>query len=244
MAQDLDIAVLARLARDLIGPKVSVGYAEPRRGKEADLLAAERTSVAGMIPKRIREFAARTFGRPDGGNGPWRAAFPLPMGTDRAPQWPNGVIGSIAHTDDACLAIVSRDKGLVSVGIDLEYERSMPSAVADAISCRADRCKSDEARRELGDRYDSVLFSAKEAAYKCQYPLTGTLIGFDALSIRLSAEDGTFAAQFEQTVGAFQPGTILNGRFAFCGGHVVTTAWVTRTEWIAISKHDSGAAYG
>lgn len=244
MAQDLDIAVLARLARDLIGPKVSVGYAEPRRGKEADLLAAERTSVAGMIPKRIREFAAgrsavRMAAMAHGGQ-----PFPLPMGTDRAPQWPNGVIGSIAHTDDACLAIVSRDKGLVSVGIDLEYERSMPSAVADAISCRADRCKSDEARRELGDRYDSVLFSAKEAAYKCQYPLTGTLIGFDALSIRLSAEDGTFAAQFEQTVGAFQPGTILNGRFAFCGGHVVTTAWVTRTEWIAISKHDSGAAYG
>ncbi|GGX48662.1 hypothetical protein GCM10007385_15860 [Tateyamaria omphalii] len=244
MTEELDIAVLGQLTRDLVGSEVSVGYSEPQRGKEADLMAPERTSIAGMVPKRLREFAAGRAAVRMAALAHGDQPFPLPMGADRAPQWPDGVIGSIAHTDKACLAIVSRGKSLASIGIDLEHERSLPPAVADAISCRADRCKGHTAQQELGDRYDSVLFSAKEAAYKCQYPLSGTLIGFDAMSIRLSPEDGTFVAQFEQSVGAFDAGMTFNGRFAFCGGHVVTTAWITSAEWLAISEHGSGIAYG
>jgi 4'-phosphopantetheinyl transferase EntD len=33
---------------------------------------------------------------------------PIPMGRDRAPVWPEGVVGSISHSDAFCLAAVAR----------------------------------------------------------------------------------------------------------------------------------------
>jgi 4'-phosphopantetheinyl transferase EntD len=52
----------------------------------------------------------------------------LPIGPDRAPQWPNGFVGSITHVRDGggghIAAAVGRACDIHSIGIDVEFARS------------------------------------------------------------------------------------------------------------------------
>lgn len=67
-----------------------------------------------------------------------------------------------------------------------------------------------------------MIFAAKEAAYKAQFPMTGMLFGFDALDVTFDVSAGSFAARFTQPVGDFAVGDCLPGRFVESAGHLVT----------------------
>jgi len=67
-----------------------------------------------------------------------------------------------------------------------------------------------------------LIFSAKECAYKCQYPRSKTLFGFDTLIITPDPESGQFEATFLTDIPHFPAGTRLEGRFAIKGGLIVT----------------------
>ena len=41
-------------------------------------------------------------------------------GTDRAPLWPAGAVGSISHTDDYCVVVVGHSVEHRSLGVDAE----------------------------------------------------------------------------------------------------------------------------
>src|SRR5690606_19366056 len=64
-------------------------------------------------------------------------------------------------------------------------------------------------------RQAKAVFSAKEALYKTQYPLTGALLAFDAVDIDLDVADERFTATFRVQAGPIEPGTRLQGRLAF-----------------------------
>jgi 4'-phosphopantetheinyl transferase EntD len=65
-----------------------------------------------------------------------------------------------------------------------------------------------------------ILFSAKEAVYKCQYPITNKFLGFHAVEIELG--DGSFRAIFQQEAGEFKPGDVMLGRYLVEEGLVAT----------------------
>ncbi len=67
-----------------------------------------------------------------------------------------------------------------------------------------------------------LIFSAKEAAYKAQYPVSLTLFGFDALALTLT--DTAFSARFRRPVGPFAAGHTLKGRHTRAEGHILTAA--------------------
>jgi len=56
-----------------------------------------------------------------------------------------------------------------------------------------------------------ILFSAKEAVYKCQYPITTQFLGFHAVRVELG--DGSFHAVFQQEAGELMPGYEMSGRY-------------------------------
>jgi 4'-phosphopantetheinyl transferase EntD len=51
----------------------------------------------------------------------------IPIGSDRSPVWPNGIIGSIAHivgeADGHVAVAVARTKDISAIGIDIEHEK-------------------------------------------------------------------------------------------------------------------------
>ena len=66
----------------------------------------------------------------------------------------------------------------------------------------------------------TVIFCAKEAVYKAQYPATGLLFGFDRLHVTLGV--GVFSARFLAATGPIAAGVVWTGRFAQVAGHVIT----------------------
>lgn len=71
-----------------------------------------------------------------------------------------------------------------------------------------------------------LIFSAKEATYKAQYPLSGALFGFDAIELSIDREACRFDARFLQSQGPFAAGTVLAGSFIHAAGLLVTALTV------------------
>jgi 4'-phosphopantetheinyl transferase EntD len=206
-----DLDHLAAVARGLLPEGAAVAAADP--GQLYPLLPGE--ALPGAIPSRGREFsagrhAARTalalLGLP---------SCPIPQGDDRAPVWPSGISGSITHTHLACLAAVIRGPVL---GLDLEEDLPLDTFLWDSILGPEEQAWASGAPDP--GLAAKLIFSAKEAAYKAQYPIGRQLFGFDTLAIAVT--DDRFTATFRHSVLPFAGGHVLQGRHSRAEGHILT----------------------
>ena len=214
-------------ARALFGDDVVVEEVFPI-SEEYPLRPEESAVVARALPKRRKEFAAgrhcarlalRRFGIHD---------YALVPGPDRVPRWPAGVVRSISHTDDYCIAAVARRSSVAAIGVDAEPREPLEPELWDSI------CTGDErrwlARQPEAERGHLVrlIFSAKECTYKCQYPLTGCFLEFHDLQVELDRERGQFTARFLKQAGAaFPVGAMAEGKLVI-RRHLIFTGMVRR----------------
>lgn len=208
---------LARVARGLFPDHVGLGLVAIGAG--AELWPDETEAVARAIGKRQSEFAA---GRTAARAALAAAGLPpaaIPAGPDRAPIWPAGVVGSITHGDQIAMAVAARASDVAGLGIDIEPDAPLPDDVLSEI-CDGRECGWIAGQAEPL-RWARLVFAAKEAAFKCQYPLTGALFGFDAMTIEIDPEAGILAARFTRAVPPFEAGTVLHGRFARSTGILI-----------------------
>jgi len=155
---------------------------------DAELFPEERASIAKAVDKRRAEFGtARVCARRALARLGY-APMPLVPNKDRSPVWPGGVVGSITHTRGYCAVVVARDSELVSLGVDAEQDKTLTPDMIEMI------CTPHE-RARLFERDAVVYFAAKEAFYKCQYPLTQQFLGFQDVELDLDLATGTFAAR-------------------------------------------------
>lgn len=202
-------------------PVVVLGAAVTQQAVPA-LRPAEAALVASARDKRRAEFAtARALAH--------LALARLGTSSDailndpeRAPIWPPRIRGSITHCDTrAFVAVCRAEHG--SVGIDVEHRMELKETLWDSVFLPAEL--EDLARlpeRERG-RMALVLFSAKEALYKAQYPLSRTYMGFRAL--RVEAEGGALRCTWQTDVPGFPAGTVARGRYLLAApptGEVLT----------------------
>lgn len=189
-------AALVAALRGLFPAGVGVGVC--RIGTAPPPLPGEDAPRA--VPARRAEFAAgRAAARAAMTDAGLRPAA-IPMGGDRAPVWPGGVFGSITHTQGVALAVAAR----APIGLDAEPDADLPE---DLIPLVAPGHAPRPAR---------LIFAAKEAAYKCQYPLTRQLLDFDAFSIE--AGDRALTARLMLPVPPLRCGTVFAGRHGRAGG--------------------------
>ena len=128
----------------------------------------------------------------------------MPASDDRAPIWPVGLTGSITHTGFAALCVLCRKETALAVGLDLEEDCPLDPALIAEVCPTEDLDPSDPGRQALR------IFSAKEAAYKAQYPETRTIFGFDGLQVR--PEPDGWRARFTRPVPPFAKGDPLHVR--------------------------------
>lgn len=142
--------------------------------------------------------------------------FALLNDSDRVPRWPEGVVGSISHCAGCCAVVAARRGRILSLGLDVE--RAAP--LADALLARICIPRELERARALpppdGVDWGKLVFSAKESAYKCYFPLARTRLGFRDVEIEFSADARSFSARLlrEDAPG---PGGVrqLTGRSAW-----------------------------
>jgi 4'-phosphopantetheinyl transferase EntD len=185
------------------------------------LLGAERDAVVRAVAKRIHEFA--------GGRACARAALTqlgfgateLPVGTDRAPRWPLGIAGSITHTDGFCAAVVARTAQIQALGLDAEPAASVKPHLWRRI-CTTEElallASQDEATA-LGTA--TLMFSAKEAFYKCQHALTAQWLDFSDIRVSIESDHFTIWPTQSLQIAEHCPGP-WRGRYLREQGLVVT----------------------
>lgn len=116
----------------------------------------------------------------------WNQDGPVGKAADRSPIWPDGFTGSISHSNHWVWASVAKSKQVLSVGVDTE-------AIVDAATrsqtweqvATIEELRSLEAL-DLDPKVEfTVLFSAKEAFYKCWYPITKQYLDFKDVIVDL-----------------------------------------------------------
>ena len=177
-------AVLSTVVSELF-PR-GVVAAELRTPGDASLLYPEEAqSVARAVPKRVGEFAAgrlcarralAEFGITN---------FPVRMAADRAPIWPDAMVGSITHTRGYCVAAVGERRIFSALGLDLEVAGDVKKDLWGHICVPAELSWLASLPVAAQAPAATLMFSAKEAFYKCQYPVTAQLLQFGDLCITL-----------------------------------------------------------
>jgi 4'-phosphopantetheinyl transferase EntD len=181
--------------------------AELRAPGDASLLLPEEAeSVSNAVPKRIQEFAAgrlcarralAKFGVAD---------FPIRVARDRQPVWPEFLVGSITHTVGLCAAAVAARAHGIALGLDSETVGAVKAHLWPSICAAAELAWVDTLHPEEQAKAVAMIFSAKEAFYKCQYPLAGERLNFHDVCVRpleWSAVQGAFAVAPARPIAFF-----------------------------------------
>jgi enterobactin synthetase component D len=105
--------------------------------------------------------------------------------SDGSPIWPNGFVGSITHADNLVGVAIASAKSVRSIGIDLESV--LPDSIAKEIepvcllSSEVALCAAMNFDRTI---FNTICFSAKEAFFKCVYPLVDIFFDFHDAEIQ------------------------------------------------------------
>lgn len=188
-------------------------------GDPKDLKPSEAVFVQKAVPKRVNEFAA---GRVCARSALAELGVPdvaLHPAGDRQPIWPIGFIGSITHTTGLCAAAVAARRDIIALGLDSEVIGAPTPEIWPSICGPEELCRVE--LLPVGERPAAVtlLFAAKEAFYKCQYPLTGEWLDFHDLCIAVKdwgRASGSFAASAAREIQFARHAALpIAGRYAF-----------------------------
>lgn len=200
------------LLAGLFHPDVATAQGDPRSFAGA-MYPVERSYVSRATEPRRREFAAGRALARQAMASLGVAQVAIPAAADRAPVWPAGIVGSISHCSDWCVAAVARaSRDCISIGIDVEPAAPLDKDLFGTVC-------GDEELRWLAQQpghsrglLAKAIFSAKESVYKAQYPLSREVIDFHAVSVAVDLEDGNFTAMFRRALEPFPSGYRVKGR--------------------------------
>ncbi len=174
-------AELQRSIAALFGAGVCVAVTESTAA-HPPLLPTEEVAMRRAVPQRLAEFTA---GRAAARIAMQQLGLPpqaVPVAPDRSPVWPAGLNGTISHANGICAAVLTRDASR-RLGLDLEDPAPLDSDLWPLVLTPTELATLDNVAP--GDRgaIAKRIFCIKEAAYKAQFPMTGAVIGFQALEV-------------------------------------------------------------
>lgn len=180
---------------------------------------------AAAVPKRQREFAA---GRVAASNALLLAGnsgcFPE-VGESRQPVWPPGFTGSISHDNEIAVAVTAPLSEVKGFGIDIESAHLPDKSIRTRIMSTLEQDLWSEHSDHDEDTTTMMVFSYKEAIFKCVYPLTGIFLEFLDVVVapprtlpvaRCANADHPASSIVEKVVGSV----------VLCGERVLTVCWL------------------
>ena len=201
------------IAADLRGP-----------GDPLLLLPTEAAYVARAVPKRVQEFAAgrlcarralAEFGIED---------FAIRVADDRQPIWPESMVGTITHTLGYGAAVVAERRSAAALGLDSEVVGGVSAEIWPSICESRDRAWIESLPAADQAAAVTLIFSAKEAFYKCQYALVRERLSFHDVSVEVAewgAASGEYRIHATRSIALCTRTALpLSGRFLFHEGLV------------------------
>lgn len=157
--------------------------------RRSALFPEELPCVERAVEKRINEFSTGRWLARRGLADLGFPRVPIPPGPAREPLWPTGVAASLSHSASVCAFVCGLARDYVSVGLDLELSPVPRPELADLILAPSEPAEYRE------PEILRLVFSAKEAVYKCLYPIHHMTYDFHDVEIRLRHADNTFTAE-------------------------------------------------
>ncbi|UCG72072.1 MAG: 4'-phosphopantetheinyl transferase superfamily protein [Chromatiales bacterium] len=187
------------------------------------LLPAEQQAISWMAPARQQAFAqgraCARFALAQIGYG----NVAVPVAEQRAPLWPPGVTGSIAHCAGRAIAVAARVEVASGVGVDLEQAGSLERGVLELVCTPAER---DWLAQTGNAQLARTIFAIKESVYKCLWPRVRRYIDFQEVEIDLRPAGRRYVAR------ATGPGldasvvAAINGGWLEAGGLIYASAYL------------------
>lgn len=198
---------------------IAVAQIEP----QANAFPEECAHLADAAPHRVNEFltgrrCARVALASQGVN-----AAAILADADGVPVWPDSWRGSITHSRGICAAVVGAESRYAYLGLDLEKTNRLGEAAIRRV------VHADEAAWVAGDQSRaSLLFSAKEAFYKAQFPHWRCPGNFHDLVLEVDeakqvARIAKLSEQFPQKLRA--EADAFQFSYQFVDDYVVTLCW-------------------
>jgi 4'-phosphopantetheinyl transferase EntD len=207
----------------LVPPQVTVHEVF---GVLSTTLAPEEDAILGSVSNRRR--ATFAMGRHCGREAMRKlglAPGPILCGSSREPIWPPDVCGSITHCEDYTAAATALRRDLRSIGIDAENLQPLSASVISQIAV-----PQEQRWIESNGRSPRALlvFSAKESVFKAWFPIVGTYLAFEDVTLDFEEETKRFRALIRHDAAAYRREAPLKveGRFHVDAERVVTTAFI------------------
>jgi 4'-phosphopantetheinyl transferase EntD len=185
------------------------------------LYPVEALAISRAVFTRMQEFAAGRLCARSALSRMGAKQTPVRSGADRQPQWPEGFVGSITHTTGFCAAVVGRRGRFAGIGIDSEIANAADITLWSSICVAEELQWIESLSSRARARAATFIFAAKEAFYKCQYPITREWLDFHDVRITphsWSMEHGTFVLEARRPLSVFgrnAPLGPLQGSYSF-----------------------------
>jgi enterobactin synthetase component D / holo-[acyl-carrier protein] synthase len=187
-----------------------------------ELFPEERAALGAVTPKRLRDHGAGRAMARRALAQLGLAPIEIPVGPDRAPVWPEGIVGSITHCGGYVAAAVARARDILALGIDAEPIRPLERGVIERIG-HADEL-AQLARHCSIEVIGVLLFSAKESVFKAWFPLARRWLDFADVRLAFDWRSGSFSAQIRHDAQVDGCPARFDGRFRIGTAHVLTAA--------------------
>lgn len=153
---------------------------------------------------------------------------PILPDEDGVPLWPEGAIGAISHSRGYCAAIAGKRCDYRLLGLDLEKtNRLSPSAIKRTVHPDEQVYVKDDQKRA------SLIFCAKEAFFKAQFPVWETHANFHDLILAVDSTHGKLkilktGKRFPHELVLLAP--MIEFRFRYFEDFVVTACWLKESD--------------
>jgi len=153
-----------------------------------------------------------------------QASCALPADSDGLPIWPSATMGSITHSRGLCCAVAASADKMMHLGIDLEKTTRLSARAMERVVHPLEEATVGE-DQALG----SLLFSAKEAFYKAQFPAWGAQPNFKDLALQIHSNTQQLSVL---KIASNLPIQLRDAthrmkfRYQFVGDYVVTLCWL------------------
>lgn len=215
------------LPQALAGAQLVSCHFDPQHWHADDFARSGIAPVAGARKRQTEHLAGRLCARQALLQLNGCMAAPA-VGSDRAPCWPAGVVGSITHGNGWAAAVVATSSDYLGLGLDVENWLSDERAarLAAEILSPAELQHLGRLSSAQQATHVSLSFSLKESLFKALYPLVQRRFYFHDAQL-LSAADGQAELQLLSDLGHDWPaGSRCQGQFVDLGAQLLSLVYI------------------
>lgn len=195
-------------------------------GDPAQLLAGERQLLGRATPPRARELAAGRICARRAVAHFGLAETAIGARPDRRPRWPPSLTGSITHTRGFAAAAVAERRKFRAIGLDAERIGGVSTDMWQHLLLPVETERLRRMPLAQQSKLATLMFSAKEAFYKCQFEVTGQWLEFKDVAVEFeegSLDRGAYSVRPVGHVAIFdQDHSPATGYYAVADGLVLT----------------------